>query len=151
MYLRHFVNQVDISALPEINEANTREMLSLLELYSTQRYHDVQILYFYTKHNGDYVEASLELGCHYMTMYWRIRQLDARFSGKILSTIPAVIKRKPRGDIRVSNEQIEEAAKMCSSIREMADKLGIRKTAIIERAKRWGITLPKGIGGRKRR
>lgn len=147
--LRYNVNHISITSFPEINAANTRKMLKRLDLYSTQKYHDLQILYFFVKHNGDYVEAALELGCNHMTMYWRVRQLDKLFGGKLLSFIPASVKRQLRADATVSNAQIKAAAKTCTSVRAMARLLGINKTALIQRAKRWGIILPKGKKGRK--
>lgn len=145
--LRYTVNKV--KSFPSITPANTKKMLKLHKLYAAQKYHDVQILYFFTKHDGDYFEAALELGCHARTMYTRVRVLDKEYNGRILSVIKMCRKRTLRIDAKVSNQQIIDAVMHTRSFRAAAKKLGVSKSCVIARARELGLK-PK-LGWKKNR
>ena len=135
--LRFTVNQA--KSLPSITPNNTKKMLKLHKLYATQKYHDVQILYFFTKHDGDYFEAALELGCCVMTMYSRVRRLDKDYNGQILSVIKLHHRRTLRVDAKVSNQQIIDAVMHTRSFRAAAKKLGVSKSCVVARAHELGL------------
>lgn len=147
MFMRGTVRQV--KSLPAITPENTKKMLNLHRLYSTQRYHDVQILYFFTKNDGSYTHAAIELGCAPMTMWLRIRQMDREFNGLILLFFKRFKRSRPtRVDAKVSDQQVREALATTRSQRAAAKLLGISKSGVFHRAKKMGI---KSKLGRKKK
>jgi hypothetical protein len=143
MFMRGTVRQV--KSLPVISPENTKKMLILHKLYSTQRYHDVQILYFFTKNDGSYTHAAIELGCAPMTMWLRVRQLDREFNGLILLFFKKFQRiKETRIDARVSDLQVRDALSKTRSQRAAAKLLGISKSAVFQRAKKLGIKSKMG-------